>query len=91
VLAAIQTFLIIFGLLLAGAVLAVGFLHWRGIVSFGRRKRSWGLATMGIGFVQVLAWFFLPGQPDFWLRPIIALVAAMALGILMARRAAPAR
>lgn len=84
------SFLIVFGLLLAGGVMAAGFLHWRGRVSFGRRRPSWGIGTMGIGAMQALAWSLLPGEPAFWQRPLIALVAAIVAGLWLARRAAPA-
>ena len=84
------TFLIIFGLLLAGGVVAVGFLHWRGIVRFGRRRPGWGIGTMGIGAMQALAWLFFPGEPAFWQRPLIALAAAAVVGVWLTWRAAAA-
>lgn len=74
------------GLALAGAIMALGWLHWRGIVRFGRRQPAWGLGTMIFGLLQLAAWLLFPGPPEVWLRPPIALVAAVLAGRWLMRR-----
>jgi hypothetical protein len=77
---------IIFGLILAGALLAAGWLHWRGTIRFGQRNRQWGLTTIALALLQVVAWLLLPGPPDLWLRPTIALAAALVVVLVIAGR-----
>ena len=71
--------LIVVGLLAAGAVIAIGGLHWRGLVRFGRRGSGWGIGTMILGLLQAAAWLALPGEPAIWLRLLIALLGAVLL------------
>ena len=80
------TLLIVFGLLLAGAVIAIGSLHWRGIVRFGRRGPTWGIGTIILGLLQTIAWLLLPGEPASWLRLLIALAGAVLVGLWLVRR-----
>jgi hypothetical protein len=77
---------IVAGLALAGGLLALGWLHWRGRVRFGRRQPAWGLGTMLFGLIQVACWLLIPGPPDGWLRLPIALAAAMLVGLWLTRR-----
>jgi hypothetical protein len=78
--------LIVVGLALAGAIMALGWLHWRGVIRFGRRQPAWGLGTMIFGLLQLAAWLLFPGSPEVWLRPPIALAAAVLAGLGLARR-----
>jgi hypothetical protein len=80
--------LIIFGLALAGGLMALGWLHWRGVARFGRRQPAWGLGTMLFGLVQLVCWLLLPGPPELWARLLIALAAAVATGLWLMRRGA---
>jgi hypothetical protein len=80
--------LIIFGLALAGGLFALGWLHWRGLVRFGRRQPSWGLGTMLFGLIQFVCWLLLPGPPEFWVRLLIAPAAAVVTGLWLLRRGA---
>jgi hypothetical protein len=80
--------LIVFGLALAGGLLALGWLHWRGVVRFGRRQPAWGLGTMLFGLIQLACWLVLPGPPELWARLLIAAAAAVATGLWLMRRGA---
>jgi hypothetical protein len=82
--------LIAFGLALGGGLLALGWLHWRGLVRFGRRQPGWGLGTMLFGLVQIVCWLLLPGPPDLWVRLLIALAAAVVTSAWLVRRGARA-
>jgi hypothetical protein len=82
--------LIAFGLALGGGLLALGWLHWRGLVRFGRRQPNWGLGTMLFGLVQIACWLLLPGPPAIWVRLVIALAAAVVAGAWLLRRGARA-
>jgi hypothetical protein len=82
--------LIAFGLALGGGLVALGWLHWRGHVRFGRRPPGWGLGTMLFGLVQVVCWLLLPGSPEVWVRLAIALAAAVGAGLWLLRRGARA-
>ena len=73
--------LIVFGLLFAGGVIAIGALHWRGILRFGRRKSAWGIGTIVLGLAQVVVWTIFPGGPEpVWVRILIAAVGAVVIG-----------
>jgi hypothetical protein len=78
--AAMTMALIVLGLALGGGVVALGALHWRGVVRFGRRPPAWGLGTLLFGLLQVGCWLIFPGPPEVWLRLVIALVAAVGVG-----------
>lgn len=82
----IAAFLIGLGLVIAGAMMALGWLHWRGLVRFGRRQPAWGLGTLIFGALQVAVWMVIPGPPDVWPRALIVLVAAVATVVLLARQ-----
>jgi hypothetical protein len=75
------------GLMLAGGLIAVGWLHWRGLIRFGQRRPPWGFSTILLGSLQLIAWLLFPGPPDLWLRPLIALTAGGVTAVVALRRA----
>lgn len=76
--------LIVFGLLFAGGVIAIGALHWRGVLRFGRRKTAWGIGTIVLGLVQTLVWSVFPGGPEpIWTRLLIVAAGAVVIGLAL--------
>jgi hypothetical protein len=77
--------LIVVGLVFAGGMTAVGWLHWRGIILFGQRQPAWGVGTMLVGVIQLVVWALLPGSLEPWWRLLIAAAAGIGLALWLPR------
>ncbi len=78
--------LTVVGLVFAGGMTAVGWLHWRGIILFGQRQPAWGIGTMLVGIIQIVVWSLLPGPLEPWWRLLVAVMAGVGLALWLPRR-----